>query len=771
VAVHLERSPALPVALLAVLKAGAACVPIDPSYPPARVDAMLGVAEPVAIVTDDGARSWPVPVISPDAELPGDGGGGRGEPTDLAFVIFTSGSTGTPKAVALEHAGLANRVAYGSENDGLGPGERMLHKASISFDVAVDEIFAPLASGATVDLAEPGRHADPAYLVDLIRRRELTCIHFVPSLLRHVLTEPGFEACRGLRRLVCGGEPLPPDLAAAVLERLPHIELVNRYGPTEASISVAYHRVVRADLERARVPIGSAIANTRLYVLDRALRELPPGCVGELYIGGVAVARGYLGDPQATAASFVVSPSGERLYRSGDRARRLPDGTLDVLGRVDDQLKVRGNRVEPGEVEAVLCAHGGVREAAAAVDGDALVALAVPAAPAPSRSELAAHVRSRLPSFMVPARIAFATELPRTSSGKLDRRAVCGASRAPLRSRPEPSVATGDARTLLAIWREVLGHDDFGPDDNFFQIGGHSLLVLQCVAKAREQGLPLTARLMLERQTINAVVDALDAPARKMRFVRLADGHGRPFVAFHPGGGSVACYAPLAVAAERTLLGVEAPDALPGTLAALARTYAGEIVDALDPPYLLVGWSLGASIAFEVGRALAAEGQEVDRLVLLEPPVLDGRSRQVADGGEHPALRRLSDLRRQAEESGDGRAYRSALAEAGVGDPGEAWRSFPLDIWRALDAAASRHRDGPYSGAVDLVVSDACVDREDAYYRSGSFGDSYRAYRAHWRELADKLSTHLVGGDHFSLLGSSAHEVARVLDAAVSPRV
>ena len=775
VAVHLERSLELPVALLAVLKAGAACVPIDISYPPGRVDAMLRAVDPVAVVTADADRPWPAPAIAPGAGAAGDGVNGGAGADHLAFVIFTSGSTGAPKGVALPHAGLANRIACGSEHDGLGVGDRMLHKASISFDVALDEIFTPLVSGATVELASPGRQADPAYLVDIVRRRELTCIHFVPSLLHHVVNEPGLDACRTLRRVVCGGEHLAPALAAALLERLPHVEVVNRYGPTEASISVAFHRVVRADLERARVPIGSAIANTQLHVLDPTLSPLPPGCVGELYVGGVAVARGYL-DPAATATSFVpdpFGPPGARLYRTGDRARRLPDGTLDVLGRVDEQVKVRGNRVEPGEVEAALRSQEGVNDAAVAVDGDTLVALVVPGSPVPSPDELAAHLRRRLPPFMVPTRIALAPELPRTASGKIDRREVSGVAGAQQGTRTARGTATGDAGALLAIWRDALEHDDLGPDDNFFQVGGHSLLVLRVVAEARERGLPLTARLMLEHQTVNAVLGALDAEGEDTRFVRLGDGRGRPAVVFHPGGGGVACYAQLAAAAKRSLLGVEAPETLPSTLAELAREYAGEIAAALAPPHMLVGWSLGASIAFEVARALVADGRGVDRLVLLEPPVLDGSGGAGDEGedGEHPALRRLRELRRQAEEGGDPGPYRRALAEAGIGDPGEGWRTFPLDTWRALDSAASRHRYGSYAGAVDLVVSDACVDRDTDYYREHSFGGSYSDYRAHWRGVAGSVAMHQVGGDHFSLLGSNAHEVARVLDAAVPARV
>jgi len=751
VAVCLERSLELPVALLAVLHAGAACVPIDPAYPAARVREMLAAVRPVAAVATapledlaivpPGARAAFAPVAV--------------DPAMLAFVLFTSGSTGTPKAVALPHAGLVNRIACGRERDRLGPGERVLHKASISFDVALHEIFTPLASGALLELAEPALHADPKYLVELVRRRELTCVHFVPSLLQHVVAEPGLEECRTLRRVLCGGEELPPDLAGRLLQRLPNVEVWNQYGPTEASISVAFHRVGLGDLERARMPVGTPIANTQLHVVDERLAPLPVGVVGELCLGGVAVARGYLGDPAATGERFVpdpFGPPGARLYRTGDRARRRPDGAVEVLGRLDDQVKVRGNRVELAEVEAALRACPGVAEAAAAVDGDELVAAV---AGAVSTNGLPGALRDVLPAFMVPARIVRVDDVPQMPSGKVDRAAVRRLARAERSAQTAPA-AHGVAAELLEIWRRVLGRDDVGPDDPFFSVGGHSLLALRVVAAARERGLPLTARLMLEHQTVEAVAAALDAPASAGRFVRLNDRPGPPIVLFHPGGGGVGCYQGLAERSARLVLGVEAPQELPATLAELAAAYAAELHASMPEPYTLGGWSFGAAVAFETARALAAAGHEVARLVLVEPPLLDGTVRE-------SALEPLTALRERALAEGDGAAYRAALEAAGLGDPGEAWAAFPLDTWIALATAAHGHRFGRYDGAVDLVVSDACVDRDDGYYATHAFGASFADYRDRWRQLARGVVVHQLPGNHFSLVEADAAGLAAVV--------
>jgi amino acid adenylation domain-containing protein len=356
VGVCLPRSDELVAAILGVLWAGAAYLPLDPADPPARRQAMLRTAGARAVVTEDvlatAAAGSPVP-LRPAG------------PDQLAYVIYTSGSTGEPKGVAVPHRGLANRLRWMQDAFGLTPADRVLQKTPATFDVSVWELLWPLMEGAQLVVAEPDGHRDPGYLVDLVERRSVTTMHFVPPMLEAFLERPDLHRCRSLRRVVCSGQALPLELHDRCLERL-GAELHNLYGPTEASIDVTWWACERRSGARA-VPIGRPIAGAETYVVDGALEPVPQGTPGELLLGGVPLARGYLGRPDLTAERFVPHPFaaelGARLYRTGDLVRWRPDGVIDYLGRTDDQLKVRGYRIEPGEVESALRGHPAVREA------------------------------------------------------------------------------------------------------------------------------------------------------------------------------------------------------------------------------------------------------------------------------------------------------------------------------------------------------------------------------------------------------------------------
>ncbi|MFD8378342.1 amino acid adenylation domain-containing protein [Streptomyces sp. NPDC059679] len=377
VAVCAERSVELVVALLGVLKAGAAYVPVDPSYPVARQEFMLADADPALLLTQEHLvpalpptraeviavdRRWTE--IAGESDAPLEHGAGPGT---LAYMIYTSGSTGRPKGVLNTHRGIVNRLLWMQDRYRLDGSDRVLQKTPFSFDVSVWEFFWPLMTGATLVVARPEEHKDPARLAALINEERITTAHFVPSMLQVFLAQEGAaEECASLRRIVCSGEALPFALQERFFERLPGTELHNLYGPTEAAVDVTAWQCVPGD-ERAIVPIGRPIANTRVHVLDPHLNPVPVGVVGELYIGGVQVARGYHNRPELTEERFVPDPFGapdDRLYRSGDLARWLPDGTIEYRGRADFQVKVRGIRIEPGEVEAALARHPGVREAA-----------------------------------------------------------------------------------------------------------------------------------------------------------------------------------------------------------------------------------------------------------------------------------------------------------------------------------------------------------------------------------------------------------------------
>ncbi|WP_246080034.1 non-ribosomal peptide synthetase [Nonomuraea mesophila] len=370
VAVCAERSLELLPGLLGVLRAGAAYLPVDPGYPAERVAFMLADAAPAVLLTQSTIRpSLPeTAAVTLDLDDPDAWTGRPGplpavRPDDVAYVIYTSGSTGRPKGVANTHGGIANRLGWMQERFGLGPGDVVAQKTPLSFDVSVWELFWPLRCGASLVLATPGGHKDAAYLRKLIVTEGVTTAHFVPSMLAVFLGEEGAAGCGTLRRVICSGEELPADLALRCVTTLPGAELHNLYGPTEAAVDVsAWHCLPGTLASAARVPIGTPIANTALHVLDPAMAPVPVGVPGELFIGGAGLAQGYLNRPGLTADRFVpdpFGPPGSRLYRTGDLARRRPDGALEFLGRMDGQVKLRGLRIEPGEIEAALRALPG----------------------------------------------------------------------------------------------------------------------------------------------------------------------------------------------------------------------------------------------------------------------------------------------------------------------------------------------------------------------------------------------------------------------------
>ncbi|MFE0179219.1 amino acid adenylation domain-containing protein, partial [Streptomyces sp. NPDC059002] len=373
VGVCLERGVEMVVALLAVVKAGAAYLPVDPEYPAERIAYVLEAAGAASVVTAGGlAELLPegvTRVLMDDPKLAEVDGGPLGDavrvrPEHPAYVIFTSGSTGRPKGVVVPHAGIVNRLAWMQGRYGLGVDDRVLQKTPFGFDVSVWEFFWPLLEGAALVVAKPGGHREPGYLASLIREQAVTTVHFVPSMLAAFLAEPSVGGCGGLRRVFCSGEALPVAAQERFFAVLPGVELHNLYGPTEASVDVTAWQCVPG--QAGPVPIGAPIANTCAYVLDAALSPVPVGVGGELYLAGVQLARGYAGRAGLTAERFVASPfgAGQRLYRTGDVVRWNAEGWLEYLGRADEQVKIRGFRIEPGEVQAVVAAHPQVAQVA-----------------------------------------------------------------------------------------------------------------------------------------------------------------------------------------------------------------------------------------------------------------------------------------------------------------------------------------------------------------------------------------------------------------------
>ncbi|BAO92290.1 non-ribosomal peptide synthetase [Caballeronia cordobensis] len=528
VALCVERSFDMVVALFGVLKAGAAYLPIDPDYPADRIAYLLDDAKPAVVLTQAHLRER-VEAAAAHARVVDIGALMQNDasleaPIDvtdahLAYLIYTSGSTGKPKGAGNTHGALANRIAWMQDAYRLKHDDVVLHKTPFGFDVSVWEFVWPLATGATLAIAAPGDHRDPARLVSAIEAHRVSTLHFVPSMLAAFvahLDEFGEAArCTSIERIVASGEALAPELVARVARLLPNARLYNLYGPTEAAIDVSHWTCGASDIDAPSVPIGHPIANLQLHVLDAAMHPVPEGAIGELYLGGAGLARGYLGRAALTAERFVPDPfvAGARLYRTGDLARRRDDGALDYLGRIDTQVKLRGQRIEPGEIEALLRAEPNVRDAVVIVRDEQLIGYIACATPA-SFDETAVldSLRAQLPAYMTPAHVIALDALPVTPNGKCDRNALPAPARTQRTVEPP---RTQTERELAAIWQRVLhieGTESIGRDDDFFALGGHSLLATQANAQANlHWSLTLPLRTLFDERTLARCAAAIDA--------------------------------------------------------------------------------------------------------------------------------------------------------------------------------------------------------------------------------------------------------------------
>ena len=514
VAIAAERSPQLLIGLLAIVKAGGAYVPLDPDYPAERLAYMLkdsGVqllltqtavleklpsADGVCVIAMDSLHLESWPTQAPGLHLHGD---------NLAYVIYTSGSTGQPKGVGNTHGALAERLQWMQATYQLNDTDVLMQKAPISFDVSVWECFWPLITGCRLVLAGPGEHRDPHRIAQLVQEHGVTTLHFVPPLLQLFIDEPLVPECTSLRRLFSGGEALPAELRNRVLAQLPAAQLHNRYGPTETAINVTHWHCTAEDGERS--PIGRPLGNVICRVLDDHLNLLPAGVPGELCIGGIGLARGYLGRAGLTAERFIADPLGEagaRLYRTGDRVRWNADGVLEYLGRLDQQVKLRGFRVEPEEIEARLLALDGIAQAVVLVRNATLIGYYT-ASRALDEQDVKAALAAELPEYMVPAQLMRLDAMPLSPSGKLDRRAL-----------PEPVWQTREhiepetplQQQIAAIWREVLGLPQIGLRDDFFALGGHSLLATQIISRTRQAcDVELPLRTLFEASELGAFAE------------------------------------------------------------------------------------------------------------------------------------------------------------------------------------------------------------------------------------------------------------------------
>ncbi|MEX3526072.1 MAG: amino acid adenylation domain-containing protein [Burkholderia sp.] len=787
VGIAAEGSLELVIALYAIMKAGAAYVPLDPSYPADRIAAMIddsGIGlllaqRGLALPSRDGVERIDLESLdtssfaaaNPDVELYG---------ANLAYVIFTSGSTGCPKGVGNRHDGLSNRLIWMQREYGLRRGETVLQKTPFSFDVSVWEFFWPLMVGARLAIAAPGAHRDPAELAQTIVAQGVSTLHFVPSMLQAFVAMPEAAAACGktLKRIVCSGEALPADLRERVAAVLPGVDLHNLYGPTEAAIDVTAWACV--DEAGRAVPIGRPIAATQTWVLDARLNPVPPGVPGELSLGGVGLARGYLGRPDLTAERFVPDPfadePGARLYRTGDLARWRADGAIDYLGRIDHQVKIRGLRIELGEIESALTADVSVREAVVIAHEGKLVGYVTgeAAQTAPDAVARRTALAARLPDYMVPWRIVVLNTLPLTPNGKVDRRAL------PLPAAEAESNANHEAphegveAEFAAIWSALLRGARIGRHDDFFELGGDSILALQIVARARQAGYRLTARQIFEQPTVAelaAVAEPLNRAAANPQAMAaeeaaaIADGASVPlmpvqawflskaFAQPHHWNQSVllaAGTAPDATRLEQALRAVMA--AHPALRLRFSPSAEGwqQHIAALDAALLVATLSGIEPAAIDAACATIQSTLDIERGPLLRALVIgvsDG-SWRIAIAIHHLAVDTVSwrilldDLHRAYCQLEAGETV--ALPLPTLSYPGFARRlheaaradevAASLDDWRALgeiDAALPAHAGTP-AGACSATVT---LDRAATQHLQQGANAAYRT------QLADLLLT------------------------------
>jgi amino acid adenylation domain-containing protein len=766
VAISLKRSLELLVALLGVLKAGGACVPLDPDYPSERLSHILEDSQAPILITQPELLS----IVGPtDAEVlhlePGweilEGESTQNLPAEavpenLAYVIYTSGSTGKPRGVHLTHRGLVNHGVASIDLYGLTAADKVLQFASISFDIALEEIFPTWFAGGCVVPREDHTPLAASEFLRWVEARKITVLDLPTAFwheLVHDLAESGQELPRSLRLVIVGGEKASASAFEAWLKAGgARVRWINTYGPTEASvIATAYEPNPRKPLPD-NLPIGRPIANVRLYVVDEELQPVSIGTPGELLIGGPGVARGYLNHPELTGAKFVADPFSDdpdsRLYRTGDTVRYLPDGNLEFVGRIDFQVKIRGFRVELGEIEAVLEKHPGVAQAVViAREGNGakqLIAYVIAATGGVGAAEIRDYVKKQLPEYMVPASVVFLESFPFTPNGKVDRRAL-----------PEPHVADSSSvqvfiaprdefeAQMAGLWAQVLGKPSVGVRDDFFDLGGHSLLALRLTGRiGREFGKKLTITALLQAPTVEQLVRLLrqETTAWSPLVVLQAAGAKPPFFFVHGLGGTVMRFHELArhMAPDQPFLTFQA-QGMDGNLPVLdnvdsmAALYLEHLRTAQpEGPYYLGGYSFGGLVALEMARRLLERGQEVALLALVDTYIGQSKSSLVGRFFSLTPEQKLAYLRKRATRYRRGIKRRiDAL-------------SFPAavkEVRNACAAAELGYQPTVYPGSVVLFRASEKALR-------GLEDESYG-----WQKYAaGGLEVHEIDGDHGNVL-------------------
>ncbi|UWF51919.1 amino acid adenylation domain-containing protein [Pseudomonas sp. N3-W] len=777
VAVCVERSLELPIALLAVFKAGGAYVPLDPDYPVGRLSHMLGDSTPAVLLTLGSAHAvlrqalqnspWEAPVLDLKADaaswapLSPDNLDPRsvGVTADhLAYVIYTSGTTGLPKGAMVAHRGLSNLLLWCLQV--CGEAGAMLQKIPFGFDASAWETFWPLTTGGRLVVARPGGHFEPAYLAHVVREQRVTALVFVPAMLQLFLEVEDVSRCTGLTDVFSGGGELSPALARRFQERLPHARLHNVYGPTETTVINSFWTLEPgAEVPALQVPIGRPIANNRFYVLDERDRPVPVGVSGQLHIGGVGVARGYLGLAQLTAERFIDSPfvPGDRLYRSGDLARYRPDGQLEFLGRNDFQVKLRGVRLELGEIEARLEAFPDIRSAVVLMVGDTaqnqrLVACCVVAGQ-PDEAAVHAHLAATLPSAVVPGSYLWLDTLPLTANGKIDRPALTALADQALANRQVNLSSPRDhlELALYQIWKSLLLAPQIGIRDNFFNVGGTSIAAIKMAHQIGQTfAVEVPVRVVLGYPTIEALGGWLRAgaspAAAQSNLIEFRRGAGQHnVVCIHPAGGTAFCYLSLAKVLPDNVgvYGVQSPGLNPGeatepTVEAMAEAYL-RLIEPLSPqPLILTGLSFGGLVAYEMARRLTAAGHRQVTVVLLD-----------TQGSDDPGFRQQIGTVDMAE-------FRDKLVRFNGMYPGieDAQVERYFHIYNHNRLAMAAYECAPRAGRVVLIQA-----------REGFSRSQLHELRGFWRRrTGNGYLAKLVNGGHWDMLETAeVHRVSQTI--------
>jgi amino acid adenylation domain-containing protein len=673
VAILMQRSIPFVVSILGTLKAGGAYVPLDPSYPAERLQMMLEESGATVLLTQDAERSLVTPpdgctVLRYDAIAAGlsEESAQRppvaSNPTHLAYVLFTSGSTGRPKGVAMPHGPLLHLIRWQCARSGLGAGDRTLQFSALSFDVSFQELFSTWASGGTVVLVSEDTRRDALALLRLMDEKQIRRLFLPFVALQHIagvaVTTARYPTA--LREVITAGEQLKTVPALRTFfHQLPDCSLDNQYGPTETHVVTAYRLPATVDDWATLPSIGTPIPSARIYLLDEDGQPVADGDPGELYVGGDCLARNYLHRPEETAERFRPDPfrarAGARMYRTGDLARRNADGTLDFLGRADHQVKIRGYRVELGEVEAVLARHPSIREAVVFPDQDgphgnqslaAVVQLRPDASFAPDT--IRAYVTRHLPEYMVPSTVDVVDAFPLTPSGKVDRKALAARPR-PVQAT-DPSDAPGPRddleQFLVDLWRDTLGRPTVGIRDDFFALGGHSILAAEMLVRVSTYlGRDLPLSLLADTPTIEALAEKLRRGSDEAGWSPLVpirpvgDRTKPPLFCVHGGGLEVLGFRALAeqLDPDQPVYGLQWAGldgrSMPSRIEAIAELYLQEIRSVQRTgPYLLAGHCYGAVVALEMARQLRAAGETTDLLVMFDPPALDSIDRPLTVG-------------------------------------------------------------------------------------------------------------------------------------------